>query len=198
MQEVRAQQTYRELLDCAGCRIFTTGQMNTCFQCKLAVESLLLLNHPPKYHTFHKTCTAAAAIEELSALQPLCPRAGHPQTECSILSDSSALEKSLFFSIHEPCQWWYKVSPTWIMIQVRAVIPWELNSGSLNVTKREELQQPSNSNLCGSKVPQRGAVGKGTHPVYALNRKEGTTPAIYFSPSSTIYTSLWETSLSTV
>lgn len=133
------------------------------FLCRLAVELLLPLNLPAKYHAFHKTCTAAAASEELSTFQHLCPRFGHPQTDCSIFSDSSVLEKSLFFSIHEPCQWWYKVSPTWIMIQVRAVIPWELNSGPLNVTKRQELQQPSNSNLCGREqsAPKQGQREKG-------------------------------------
>lgn len=49
------------------------------------------------------------------------------------------------------------------VIQVRAVIPWELNSGSLNVTKRQELQQPSNSSLCGREqsAPKRGQQGKG-------------------------------------
>lgn len=66
------------------------------FQCRLAVELLLLLKPPPKCHSFHKTCAAAAGSEELSAFQPLCPRFGHPQNECSIFRDSSALEECFF------------------------------------------------------------------------------------------------------
>lgn len=144
------------------------------FQCRLAVELLLLLKLPPKYHTFHKTCAAVAGSKELSAFQPLCPRFGHPQTECSMFSDSSAPEKSLFSSIHEPCQRWYKVSPTWAMIRERAVIPWELNSGSLNVTKRQELQQPRKGSLCGrEQSAPKGVSREGSHPAYASKRKEG-------------------------
>lgn len=80
---------------------FSLSDKWTLVSVRLAVELLLLLKLPPKYQTFHKTCAAAAAKEELIAFQPRCPRFGHTQTECSIFSDSSALEKSLFFSVHE-------------------------------------------------------------------------------------------------
>lgn len=169
------------------------------FQCRLAVELLLLPKLPPQYHTFHNTCAAAAASEELSAFQPLCPRFGHPQTECSTFSHSSPLEESLFFSIRE-LSVVAQVSPTGIMIRVGAVIAWELNSGSL-LPPRDGNCSSHWTAACveESKVPKAGQRGKGlTQFMLWRRRKEESTPAIYFSPSSTIYTSLWETSLSTV
>lgn len=100
------------------------------FQCKFAMELLLLLKPPPKYHSFHKTCAAAAASKDLSAFQPLCPGLGSPKLSVQY-SGTAQLWRSLFFP---PCmnhQWWHKVSPTGVMIQVgavRAVIPWHLDS----------------------------------------------------------------------
>lgn len=111
MQEVKPQQTYRELLNFAGCRIFAIRQMNSCFSAGWQWNYFCSQKLPPKYHTFHKTCAAAAASEELSAFQPLCPRFGNPQNECSIFSDSSALEES-FFPQSMNCQRRHKISPT--------------------------------------------------------------------------------------
>lgn len=163
------------------------------FQCRLAVELLLLLKPPPKYHSFHKTC--AAASEELRAFQPLCPRFGQPQSECSILRDSSAL----FSSIHE------------VSVVAQSITHWDHGSGRCchslgieqwltGVTKRRSCSS-HRAAACveESKVSHRGAVRKGlTQCMLRRGRKEETTPAIYFSPSSTIYTSLWETSLSAI
>lgn len=169
------------------------------FQCRLAVELLLLLKPPPKYHSFHKTCAAAAASEELSAFQPLCPRFGHPQAECSTFRDTSALERSLFSFIHE------------LSVVAQSITHWDRGSGRschflgieqwLLMSPREGAAAAMEQQLVWdrAKCPTEGAVRKGSHPVHALKRrKEETTPAIYFSSSSTIYTSFWETSLSTI
>lgn len=96
-------------------------------------------------------------------------------------------------------QWWHKVSPPGMMIQVGAVIPWEQNSGSELMSPREGTAAAMEQQLVWAEqsAPQR-AARKGSHPVHDLKRKEETSPAIYFSPLSIIYTSLWETSLSTI
>lgn len=169
------------------------------FQCRLAVELLLLLKPPPKYHSFHKTCAAAAASEELSAFQPLCQGLGTPKLSVQY-SGTPQLWRGLFFPPSMNHQWWHKVSPTGIMVQVGAVIPWELNSGSLMSAREGAAAAMEQQLVWGrAKCPTEGAVRRGSHPVHALKRrKEETTPAIYFSPSFTIYTSLWETSLSTI
>lgn len=123
------------------------------FQCRLAVELLLLLKLPPKYHTFHKTC---------AALQPLCPGSGHPQTECSVFSVQWQLSfGEVSFSQSMNRQWWHKVSPPGIMIQVGAVIPWGLNSGSV-VSPRDRSCSSHGTAACveESTVPQRGQQGK--------------------------------------
>lgn len=158
------------------------------------MELLLLPKLPPKYHTFHKTCAAAAASEELSAFQPLCPSFGHPQTECSIFSDTSSLEESLFSSIHELSLVAQSITH-WDHGSVGAVIPWELNSGSL-MSPRDRNCSSHGTAACveESKVPQsRERVSPSS-----CFEEEETNPAIYFSLSSTIYTSLCETSLSTM
>lgn len=161
MQKVRPQQTYRELLDFAGCRIFSYQTNKHLFQCRLAVELLLLLKLPPKCHTFHKTC-AAAALQPLSGL-------GTPKlsVQCSVFSDSSALEKSLFFSIHEPSVVAQSITPG-IMIQAGAVIPWGLSGGSVMSPKDRS---------CSSGTEQsapKGTAGKASHPVMLWRgRKEG-------------------------
>lgn len=153
------------------------------FQCRLAVKLLLLLKPLPKYLSFHKTCAAAAAREELSAFQPLCPRFGHPQTECSVFRDSSAL-RSLFFPLSMNCQWWHKVSPTGIMVQVGAVIPWN-RTGLPDVTKGRSCSSHGAAAAVGdSKVSHRGGRRKGSHPVHALKRRkeEPLLPFIFLLP----------------
>lgn len=184
MQEVRPQQTYRELLDFAGCRVFPIRQTNTFFQCRLAVELLLFLKLPPKYHTFHKTCAAAS-------FQPLCPRSGHPQTECSIFSDSSALEKSLFLSIHEPS------------VVAQSIPLWDRGWGrSCHSLGTEVAQRCSRDRSCSSlgtaACVQESKVGKASHPAHALRGKEGRDHSCHSFYPSIIYTALWETSLSTI
>lgn len=72
MLEVRPQLTYRELPDFARYRILTIKQIYTCFQCRLAVELILLLPKLPyKYQTFNITSTASTAIEKFSAFKPV-------------------------------------------------------------------------------------------------------------------------------
>lgn len=175
MQEVRPQQTYRELLDFAGCRVFPIRQTNTFFQCRLAVELLLLLKLPPKYHTFHKTCAAAS-------FQPLCPRSGHPQTECSIFSDSSALEKSLFLSIHEPSVVAQSI-PLWDR-------GWGRSCHSLGTEVAQRCSQETGAAAAWEQqlVCKRAKWGKLlTQLMLWGGKKEETTPAIHFIlPSSTL------------
>lgn len=154
------------------------------------MEWLLLLKLPPKYHTFHKTCAAAA-------FQPLCPRSGHPQTECSIFSDSSALEKSLFLSIHEPS------------VLAHSITLWDRGSGrSCHSLGTEVAQWCSQGTGAAAAMDQQlvckrakcpeGAVGKDSHPAHALRRKEGRDHSCHSFCPSIIYPSLWETSLSTI
>lgn len=126
------------------------------FQCRLAVELLLLLKPLPKYHSFHRTCAAAAASEELRAFQPLCPRFGHPKLSVQY-SGTAQLWRSLFFPPSMNHQRWHTVSPTGIMVQVGAVIPWNWTVAP-RCHQGKEQQQPWSSSLCGGEqsVPQRG------------------------------------------
>lgn len=142
------------------------------FQCRLAVELLLLLKPLPKYHSFHKTCAAAAASEELRVFQPLCPRFGHPQTECSIFRDSSALEKSLFSSIHEPSEVAHSITH-WDHGSGGSCHSLELDSGSL-MSPREGAAAAMEQQLVWGRAecPTEGAVRKGSHPVHALKRRK--------------------------
>lgn len=185
MQKVRPQQTYRELLDFAGCRIFSYQTNKHLFQCRLAVELLLLLKLPPKCHTFHKTC-AAAALHPLSGL-------GTPKlsVQCSV---TAQLWRSLFFSQSMNRQWWHKVSPlgSWFRQELSFPGDWAVAQWCHQKTGAAAVEE--------STVPRRGQQGKllTQSGFEEGGRKEETTPVIHFSPSSTIYTSLWETSLSTI
>lgn len=93
------------------------------FQCKLAVELLLLLKPLPKYHSFHKTYAAAAPARSSVHFSHCGPGLGTPKLSVQY-PGTAQLCRSLFFPPSMNHQWWHKVSPTGIMVQVGAVIPW--------------------------------------------------------------------------
>lgn len=142
------------------------------FQCRLAVELLLLLKPPPKYHSFHKTVLQLQPARSSVHFSHCAPGLGTPKLSVQY-SGTPQLWRGLFFPSSMNHQWWHKVSPTGIMVQVGAVIPWELNSGSW-CHQGKELQQPWSSSLCGGEqsVPQRGRWGKGLTQ-FMLCREEG-------------------------
>lgn len=158
------------------------------FQCKLAVELLLLLKPLPKYHSFHKTCAAAAPARSSVHFSHCGPGLGTPKLSVQY-PGTAQLWRSLFFPPSMNHQWWHKVSPTGIMVQVGAVIPWNWTVAPW-CHQGKELQQPWSSSLCGeSKVSQRGAARKGSHPVHALKRRkeEPLLPFIFLLlPPSTL------------
>lgn len=81
-------------------------------------------------------------------------------------------EKSLFPSIMN-CQWWHKVSPTGVMVQVGAVIAWNW-TGAPWCHQGKELQQPWSSTCVGeSKVSHRGGSKERVSPSSCFEEKEG-------------------------
>lgn len=127
---------------------------------------------PPKYHSFHKTVLQLQPGRSSVHFSHCAPGLGTPKLSVQY-SGTPQLWRGLFFPSSMNHQWWHKVSPTGIMVQVGAVIPWELNSGSW-CHQGKELQQPWSSSLCGGEqsVPQRGQWGKGLTQ-FMLCREEG-------------------------
>lgn len=161
MQKVRPQQTYRELLDFAGCRIFSYQTNKHLFQCRLAVELLLLLKLPPKCHT-HIPQNLCCSCTSATVPQVWAP----PNWMFNVQWQLSFGE--VFFSIHEPSVVAQSITPG-IMIQAGAVIPWGLSSGSV-MSPRDRS--------CSSRGTEhsapKGTAGKASHPVMLWRgRKEG-------------------------
>lgn len=189
MQKVRPQQTYRELLDFAGCRIFSYQTNKHLFQCRLAVELLLLLKLPPKCHT-HIPQNLCCSCTSATVPQVWAP----PNWVFNVQWQLSFGEVS-FFSQSMNRQWWHKVSPLGSWFRQELSFP-----GDWAVAQWCHQETGAAAAVEQSTVPRRGQQGKLlTQSCFEEGgRKEETTPAIHFSPSSTIYTSLWETSLSTI
>lgn len=198
MQEVRPQQTCRGLLDFTGFRIFIVRQMNSCFSAGWQWNYFCSQNFP--LNTTHSTKLVLQLQPARSSVhfRHCAPGLGTPNWVFNTQQQVSSGGVS-FFSQSMNWQWWHKVSPTAIMVQVGAVIPWELGSGSL-MSPRDRNGSSHGTAACveESKAPQSGGSGERSHPVHALKRKEGRDHSCNLSFSSTIYTCLWETSLSTM
>lgn len=117
------------------------------------------------------------------------PQVWGPQTECSIFRDSSALEKSLFSSIHEPSEVAHSITH-WDHGSGGSCHSLELDRGS-QMSPREGAAAAMEQQLVWGRAecPTEGAVRKGSHPVHALKRRkeEPLLPFIFLLlPPSTL------------
>lgn len=106
MQEVRPQQTYRELLGFDGCRIFTIRQMNSYFSAGWQWNYFCSQNFP--LNTTHSTKLALQLQPARSSVHfsHCAPGLGTPKLSVQY-SVTAQLWRSLFFPQSMDCQWWH-------------------------------------------------------------------------------------------